>query len=184
MSEANPPDGAPVDANAENAGSQNENNNDNNANNMNNNNGNPLVNVRDRLFHALFYRIAIGYARALPKRFRRVLEFLVLVKAFVVLFMLFYIHYIFARNPVNCLMDIKDLWPRDGVLRVEIIKNVSVRYNITDSYRKEYGDNLVMELLQPKTKGKNVTRKGDDAIDEIINEVVNEAQEKGKYANT
>ena len=106
--------------------------------------------------------------------------------------MLFYIHYVFARNPVNCLMDIKvcgprsvsvsfsydpevhlwkrerekgkgkgqrklkatefasvqDLWPRDGVLRVEIIKNVSDRYNITESYRKEYGDNMVLELLQ------------------------------------
>ena len=94
------------------------------------------------------YRIAIGYARALPKRFRRVLEFLVLIKAFVVLFMLFYIHYIFARNPVNCLIGIRDSWPRDGVLRVEIIKNVSDRYNITESYRKEYGDNVVMELLQ------------------------------------
>ena len=46
----------------------------------------------------------------------------------------------------------QDQWPRDGVLRVEIIKNVSDRYNITESYRKEYGDNLVMDLFQvPRT---------------------------------
>ena len=44
--------------------------------------------------------------------------------------------------------SLQDLWPRDGVLRVEIIKNVSDRYNITESYRKEYGDNMVLELLQ------------------------------------
>ena len=65
----------------------------------------PHIDLNFALFALI--RIAIGYARALPKRFRRVLEFLMLIKAFVVLFMLFYIHYIFARNPVNCLMDIK-----------------------------------------------------------------------------
>lgn len=189
MSEANSTNAVPAaEVNQDNNPSPNENNNDNDTNNNNennnnpnnvNNNVNPLVNVRDRLFHALFYRIAIGYARALPKKFRRVLEFLVLVKAFVVLFMLFYIHYIFARNPVNCLMDIKDQWPRDGVLRVEIIKNVSDRYNITESYRKEYGDNVLMDLLQPKSKSMNVTR-GVEAP--IVDDVSNEAHEKEKYS--
>lgn len=192
MSEANPPNAAPAgDGNAGNNPSQNENNNnadndtnnnennnDNNNPNNANNNVNPLVNVRDRLFHALFYRIAIGYARASPKKFRRVLEFIFLLKAFVVLFMLFYIHYIFARNPVNCLMDIKDQWPRDGVLRVEIIKNVSDRYNITESYRKEYGDNVVMELFQSRARSKNVTRRIEAAI---VDEVLNEIHEKEKY---
>ena len=41
---------------------------------------NPLLNVRDRLFHALFYRIALGYARAFPKSVRRFIEFAILVK--------------------------------------------------------------------------------------------------------
>lgn len=41
---------------------------------------NPLLNVRDRLFHALFYRIALAYARAFPKSVRRILEFTILVK--------------------------------------------------------------------------------------------------------
>ena len=40
------------------------------------------------------------------------------------------------------------------MLRVEIIKNVSDRYNITESYRKEYGDNVVMELLQVPLAGR------------------------------
>jgi len=198
MSETNPPSAGPPgdtgDAgNAGNNPSPNENNNgandnnnneNNNNNNPNNNNVNPLVNVRDRLFHALFYRIAIGYARASPKKFRRVLEFIFLLKAFVVLFMLFYIHYIFARNPVNCLMDIKDKWPRDGVLRVEIIKNVSDRYNITESYRKEYGDNVVMDLMQARTKGNNVTRRMGEVEAAIVDEVLNEIHEKEKYSKS
>lgn len=41
---------------------------------------NPLLNVRDRLFHALFYRIALTYARAFPKPVRRIIEFAVLLK--------------------------------------------------------------------------------------------------------
>ena len=41
---------------------------------------NPLVNVRDRLFHALFYRVALTYARAFPKPIRRILEFAILLK--------------------------------------------------------------------------------------------------------
>ena len=41
---------------------------------------NPLLNVRDRLFHALFYRIALAYARAIPRPVRRFLEFAILLK--------------------------------------------------------------------------------------------------------
>lgn len=61
----------------------------NNNNNMgaNNNrmrnpniNQNPLINVRDRLFHALFFKMAVTYARLFPPSFRRVFEFFVLLK--------------------------------------------------------------------------------------------------------
>ena len=61
-----------------------DNNNAGRARNNNNNQGqgqqNPLLNVRDRLFHALFYRIALTYARAFPRPFRRFLEFAILLK--------------------------------------------------------------------------------------------------------
>lgn len=52
----------------------------------NNNNGqrqqpqNPLFNVRDRLFHVIFYRMAMTYARAFPGPVRRFVEFVVLLK--------------------------------------------------------------------------------------------------------
>lgn len=55
-----------------------------NNNNMNrtrnNNNQNPLFNVRDRLFHALFIKAALAYARAFPRPIRRFIEFIVLLK--------------------------------------------------------------------------------------------------------
>jgi len=60
-----------------------ENNNNNNGQTRNTGRrgvGNPLLHVRDRLFHALFYRIALAYARAFPKPVRRVIEFAILMK--------------------------------------------------------------------------------------------------------
>jgi Tumour-associated protein len=49
--------------------------------NNNNNNQNPLFNMRDRLFHALFFKAALAYARTFPRPIRRLIEFLFLVKA-------------------------------------------------------------------------------------------------------
>ena len=40
----------------------------------------PLINMRDRLFHTLFYRLTLAYARACPKSVRRLLETMVLLK--------------------------------------------------------------------------------------------------------
>jgi hypothetical protein len=52
----------------------------NNNNLNNNNNQNPLFNMRDRLFHALFFKAALAYARTFPRPVRRFLEFVVLLK--------------------------------------------------------------------------------------------------------
>ncbi|XP_071495173.1 membralin-like [Diadema antillarum] len=101
------------------AGTQNVNNGRGN----NNNNNNPLLNVRDRLFHALFFKIAITYARAFPPPIRRFFEFAILLKALTALFVLAYIHRTFSRSPINCLADYRDKWPREGILRVEIVRN-------------------------------------------------------------
>ena len=38
-------------------------NNNNVANNNNNHDRDPLVNMRDRLFHTLFFRLSLAYAR-------------------------------------------------------------------------------------------------------------------------
>ncbi|XP_059385175.1 membralin-like isoform X2 [Carassius carassius] len=88
-------------------------------------NQNPLINVRDRLFHALFFKMAVTYARLFPPSFRRIFEFLVLLKALFMLFILAYIHIAFSRSPINCLDHVREKWPRDGILRVEIQRNSS-----------------------------------------------------------
>ncbi|KYM94808.1 Membralin [Cyphomyrmex costatus] len=112
-----------------------------NNNNMNiarnNNNQNPLINVRDRLFHALFIKVALIYARTFPRPVRRFIEFIILLKAILAFFVLAYIHIVFSRAPTNCLEHIRDEWPRDGILRVEILRNGGEDYSIEKSYAKE-----------------------------------------------
>ncbi|XP_004933410.1 membralin [Bombyx mori] len=102
-----------------------------------NNNQNPLFNVRERLFHALFFKFAVAYARTFPRPVRRFFEFLVLLKAILAFFVLAYIHIAFSRTPTTCLNHVKDSWPRDGILRVEILRNPSEDYSIEQSYAKE-----------------------------------------------
>ncbi|XP_075399975.1 membralin [Tenrec ecaudatus] len=88
-------------------------------------NPNPLINVRDRLFHALFFKMAVTYSRLFPPAFRRLFEFFVLLKALLVLAVLAYIHVAFSRSPINCLEHVREHWPREGVLRVEVQHNSS-----------------------------------------------------------
>lgn len=107
------------------------------ANRQRNNNPNPLFNVRERLFHALFFKVAVAYARTFPRPVRRFFEFLVLLKALAAFFVLAYIHIAFSRTPTTCLNHVKDSWPRDGILRVEILRNPSQDYGIEQSYAKE-----------------------------------------------
>ena len=80
--------------NNNNSNTTNNNNNNNNNNNGNNTNednqnrpnnqqnrgNNGLANVRERLFQALFFRVAVAYARAFPPPLRRLIEFTVLLK--------------------------------------------------------------------------------------------------------
>lgn len=103
----------------------------------NNNNQNPLFNVRDRLFHALFFKVAIAYAKTFPRPVRRFIEFIILLKAITAFFVLAYIHIAFSRSPTTCLEHVRDQWPRDGILRVEILRNADQNYNIEKSYAKE-----------------------------------------------
>jgi hypothetical protein len=119
-----------------------------------------IVHVRDRLFHALFYRIAIMYARKFPKTFRRFIEFFMLLLALGSFGLLSYLHVVFNRNPINCLAFVQDKWPREGILRVEIVHNAStyyimsnelvnaesIPYSLRQSYEKEYS-NSMLELF-------------------------------------
>lgn len=100
-------------------------------------NHNQLVHIRDRLFHTLFYRGALTYARIFPKPVRRFIEFMVLIQTFVAFFMLIYIHLSFSKTANTCLDGVVSNWPKDGILRVEIIRNMKEGYSLQDSYAKE-----------------------------------------------
>ena len=60
-----------------------------------------------------------------------------LVKACLCFLLLVYIHLVYTRHPVQCLEHIAPAWPRDGILRVEIVRSPPEDYNIEHSYHKE-----------------------------------------------
>ena len=59
------------------------------------------------------------------------------LQAILAFFVLAYIHIVFSRAPTNCLEHIRNEWPRDGILRVEILRNGGEDYSIEKSYAKE-----------------------------------------------
>lgn len=61
-------------------------------------------------------------------------------QALFVLGILVYIHAVFAKSPMNCLEHVQDIWPRDGILRVEIVRSAPENYSLFNSYKKEYSD--------------------------------------------
>ena len=60
-----------------------------------------------------------------------------LVKASLCFLLLVYIHVVYTRHPVQCLEHVSDTWPRDGILRVEIVRSPPVEYTIEHSYTRE-----------------------------------------------
>lgn len=62
---------------------------------------------------------------------------MVLIQTFVAFFMLVYLHLSFSKTANTCLYGVVSNWPKDGVLRVEIISNMEEGYSLQDSYDKE-----------------------------------------------
>jgi Tumour-associated protein len=61
------------------------------------------------------------------------IEMLMLMKALTAFFILVYIHVTFSQTPATCLDHVKADWPRDGILRVEILKDGGVKPAPTQS---------------------------------------------------
>uniref|UniRef100_A0A1A9UCT9 Membralin n=1 Tax=Glossina austeni TaxID=7395 RepID=A0A1A9UCT9_GLOAU len=115
-----------------------------NINQRNRGGQNNLMNVRDRLFHAIYFKVALLYAQIFSKPMQRTLEYFILLKALLFFFALVYIHVSFIKNPSSCLNNVQD-WPRDGVLRVEVIPNLDERLEI---YEKSQNYENSMRQLQ------------------------------------
>ena len=58
---------------------------------------------------------------------------------------------------MNCLSDVQGVWPRDGILRVEIVNNVTSDYSLKQSYEKEYSNTLNDLFLVDKILEQNQT---------------------------
>jgi hypothetical protein len=55
-----------------------------------------------------------------------------------------YLHVVFNLKPVTCLSHLHDIWPRQGVLRVELFFETPPEdYNLEQSYAKEYQNNYI-----------------------------------------
>lgn len=127
--------------------------NPNNNGARNNGQGNPIFNVRDRLFYALFIKATLTYARTFPKAARRCIEFTVLLKAMIAFFILAYIHVTFSGTPAPCLEHVRNTWPREGILRVEIIPGSERQIIVKDhesSYLKTSDDNDIGSVAADK----------------------------------
>ncbi|CAF4995009.1 unnamed protein product [Rotaria sp. Silwood1] len=98
----------------------------------------------ERLFQALFYRIAVIYARVIPKYIRRLGETAILVMAIFCMGLLIYLHLVFNQKPMTCLSYLHNVWPKDGVLRVELFLETPPKdYNLQQSYAKEYQNTYI-----------------------------------------
>lgn len=127
-------------------------------NNDSNNNGPPqqqqqannqFGTVRDRIFQAMLVRMAVCYNRYIPKFVRRLIEFFTLLTAISLLCIMLYVHFSFGRKDPDCLASLINVWPRDGVLRVEVINNWE-EYNA-------YQERLADEALKRDTAASNST---------------------------
>lgn len=53
--------------------------------------------------------------------------------------LLIYLHVVFYQKPITCLSHLKDRWPRQGILRVELFfQSPPGDYNLQQSYAKEF----------------------------------------------
>ncbi|XP_008184141.1 membralin-like [Acyrthosiphon pisum] len=84
-----------------------------NTTNNNNNNNQELI-VEEGLLFYMLYWATLEYATIIPRFLRRVIEF------------------VFLLQPAGCFDLVKDIWPRDGVLRVEIINSFKRSVDISE----------------------------------------------------
>lgn len=87
----------------------------------------------------------------MPPSIRRVIEMMMLLKALSAFFILVYIHISYSQTPATCLSHLKTEggWPRDGILRVEILRPGEKLTPIKDG-----AEDLSEELTMPRSNHK------------------------------
>lgn len=87
----------------------------------------------------------------MPPSIRRIIEMMMLLKALSAFFILVYIHISYSQTPATCLSHLKTEggWPRDGILRVEILRPGEKLTPIKDG-----AEDLSEELTMPRSNHK------------------------------
>lgn len=74
------------------------------------------------LFSGLYLNLdPTDFCLLINRSIRRAIELLILFKALLFFAVLVYLHVNFLKTPSTCLNNMVNDWPRDGVLRVEIV---------------------------------------------------------------
>lgn len=96
-----------------------------------------------------------------------------------------YIHIVFTRSPINCLQNVQKTWPRQGILRVEIVRNASENYTILHSYRKEYSDpSFIVNLQSEEEKAQSAKAEITQPSEGPQNNIKSEEQSENEESQT
>ncbi|XP_008180367.2 membralin-like [Acyrthosiphon pisum] len=112
-------------------------------------NNNFQFNIRD----SMYFRFSTKYMEFFPRNVRRVIEFVILFEAILALYAFINFHIKLAQ-PVDCLDHVIDIWPKNGILRVEIIQNherywvqkgkINKFLTVEDTFESDYRFNNVL----------------------------------------
>ena len=82
-----------------------------------------------------------------------------------------YIHNAFSRTPINCLDNVKDKWPRDGVLRVVISRSTPAvsRLSENDTTRTNFTNSNITESTHVNISHLEVDVKSNDNSSSVGN---------------
>ncbi|CEF60103.1 Membralin [Strongyloides ratti] len=80
--------------------------------------------MRERLFTSMLNKLSSLYLTNVSKKNRKFIEFSILYLFISGCLFLGYLHYILHNIPGPCLKEIGNEWPKDGILRIEVIKNL------------------------------------------------------------
>ncbi|GMR38331.1 hypothetical protein PMAYCL1PPCAC_08526 [Pristionchus mayeri] len=137
-------------------------------------NSNQLGAVRDRLFQAMLVRMALWYTARVNRQWRKVIEVVAITLAILSFLSLATIHLMFMRVSTTCLKDIESTWPRDGIIRVELVRNLAMLRKKEEQYR-EYRQQHLDEMARApppvcRFSRKEVLQKGPAALPAEIRE--------------
>ncbi|KAL5239427.1 hypothetical protein ACI65C_006837 [Semiaphis heraclei] len=153
------------------------------------NNNNQIFDLQDRMCYTLFYNATLWYARIFPRPLRRLIEFVFLLKAVMSFFVLVYVHMNISQMPANCLDHVKGVWPRNGILRVEVIRSyqrshaeqigtINELFTVEKSYERQYKlkrldtNDENASLFNHFAKTNNPENKGEVVIEPSTEELV------------